>query len=212
MRTPPKQNFRTPTRLQFGMLWLCVALFVATPSGAQESRSPGWVVIPVAEYRTLHSKAYPAEPEPETSPLQATLTRIDYDMHIGGDLAKGHVNLTVDVLKDGWVSVPIPSGLRTRSPIGQQASAHAGSCKQKRRPSGALLSHPGRSVLSLISPCRYIGGGNGKYLVAFRRFGGDARISGTSPTRRGHPGWRRTSVGEIRSGGRQQVGRLWPWK
>jgi len=41
------------------------------------------------------------EPAPETPPVQATLTRIDYDMHISGDLAKGHVNLTVDVLKEG---------------------------------------------------------------------------------------------------------------
>ena len=150
MRTP-KQIFRTPTRLQFGMLWLCMALFVATPSGAQESRSPGWVVIPVAEYRTLHSKAYPAEPEPETSPVQATLTRIDYDMHIGGDLAKGHVNLTVDVLKDGWVSVPIPSGLLVREARldNKLVSLMPAPANKSDGRLSALLSRPGRSVLSL---------------------------------------------------------------
>ena len=114
MRTPNAWAFRQCAGLRLGMLWLCMALFVATPSGAQESRSPGWVVIPVAEYRTLHSKAYPVEPEPEMPPVQATLTRIDYDIHIGGELAKGHVNLTVDVLKDGWVSVPIPAGWHRR--------------------------------------------------------------------------------------------------
>ena len=151
MRTPNNQIFRQFARLQFGMLWLCMALFVATPSGAQESRSPGWVVIPVAEYRTLHSKAYPVEPEPEMPPVQATLTRIDYDIHIGGELAKGHVNLTVDVLKDGWVSVPIPAGLLVRearldnklvSLMPTPASKGDGHLS-------ALLSHPGRSVLSL---------------------------------------------------------------
>ncbi len=151
MRTPNTQVFRPCAGLRFGMFWLCVALFVATPSGAQESRSPGWVVIPVAEYRTLHSKAYPVEPEPETPPVQATLTRIDYDMHIGGDLAKGRVTLTVDVLKDGWVSVPIPSGLLVRE-------AHLDNKLVSLVPSAgskgdghlnALLSHPGRSVLAL---------------------------------------------------------------
>ena len=128
-----------------------MALFVATPSGAQESRSPGWVVIPVAEYRTLHSKAYPVEPEPEATPVQATLTRIDYDMHIGGDLAKGHVNLTVDVLKDGWVSVPIPSGLLVREARldNELVSLVPSAASKGDGHLNALLSHPGRSVLAL---------------------------------------------------------------
>src|SRR5579864_948048 len=34
----------------------------------------GLVVIPVAEYRTLRSRAYPVEPEPESPVVQATLT------------------------------------------------------------------------------------------------------------------------------------------
>jgi hypothetical protein len=128
-----------------------MALFVATPSGAQESRSPGWVVIPVAEYRTLHSKAYPVEPEPETPPVQATLTRIDYDIHIGGELAKGRVNLTVDVLKDGWVSVPVPSGLLVREARldNKLVSLMPSAATKGDGHLSALLSHPGRSVLSL---------------------------------------------------------------
>src|SRR5262252_605417 len=100
--------------LHFGRSWLGIALLITASCLAQESRPSGWVVIPVAEYKALHIKAYPVEPEPEASPVQATLTRIDYDLRIDGELAKGHVDLTVDVLKNGWVSVPIPSGLLVR--------------------------------------------------------------------------------------------------
>src|SRR5262245_29873736 len=128
-----------------------MALFVVMPSGAQESRSPGWVVIPVAEYRSLHAKAYPAEPEPETPAVQATLTRIDYEVHIAGDLAKGHVNLTVDLLRDGWVSIPVPSGLLVREAHldNKLASLVPSSAGKGDGHLSALLSRPGRAVLSL---------------------------------------------------------------
>src|SRR5213082_1592161 len=49
-----------------------------------------------------------------------TLTRVDYDLRIdggaasGGELASGRATLTIDVLKDGWVRVPIPAGLLVR--------------------------------------------------------------------------------------------------
>jgi hypothetical protein len=46
--------------------------------------------------------------------VEATLTRVDYDLRIDGDLAAGRASLTVDVLKDGWVRVPIPAGLLVR--------------------------------------------------------------------------------------------------
>jgi hypothetical protein len=78
------------------LLCLGALLLAAISFFGEDPHSPGWVVIPVTEYRNLHTKAYPAEPEPETSPV--TLTRIDYDLHIGGDLAKGRVELTIDVL------------------------------------------------------------------------------------------------------------------
>jgi hypothetical protein len=104
-----KRVVREERNSRYTLLCVCAALMVA--NAWAEDPSPGWVVIPVAEYRTLHNKAYPGEVEPEASPVQATLTRIDYDIHVSGDLARGRVNLTIDVLKDGWVSVPIPSGL-----------------------------------------------------------------------------------------------------
>jgi len=151
MKMPNAASLRLYAGLRFGMLWLCMALFVVMPSGAQESRSPGWVVIPVAEYRTLHAKAYPMEPEAETPPVQATLTRIDYDVSISGDLAMGRVNLTVDVLRDGWVSIPIPSGLLVREARldNKLVSLIPSATGKGDGHLSALLSRPGRSVLAL---------------------------------------------------------------
>jgi len=93
------------------------ALFVmaaAQDKAAEPSHLAGWVVIPVEEYRVLRAKAYPVEHDPEPPPLDATLTRVDYDLHVLGDLATGRASLTVDVLKDGWVRVPVPTGLLVR--------------------------------------------------------------------------------------------------
>ena len=66
----------------------------------ESSHIAGWVVIPVDEYRVLRAKAYPVEHDPEPPPTDATLTRVDYDLHVAGDLAAGRATLTVDVLKD----------------------------------------------------------------------------------------------------------------
>lgn len=132
-------------------LCLAAVLVAATPSLGEDLHSPGWVVIPVTEYRSLYAKAYPAEPEPETPPVQATLTRIDYDLHVGGDLAKGRVELTIDVLKNGWVSVPIPAGLLVREArlYKQPVTLVPSSASKGGSELNAVLSHPGRSVLVL---------------------------------------------------------------
>src|SRR5579862_6785216 len=74
----------------------------------------GWVVLPIREYETLHAKAYPMQHEPEGPPVEATLTRVDYDLRVEGMVASGRASLTIDVLKDGWVRVPIPLGLLVR--------------------------------------------------------------------------------------------------
>src|SRR5260370_22105627 len=79
--------------------------------GQVAGHSPGWVVLRVEEYRTLHARAYPVERDPEPPPVEATLTRVDYDLRIDGELASGRTSLTVDVLRDGWVRIPIPAGL-----------------------------------------------------------------------------------------------------
>lgn len=130
-------------------------LLAFTPIQAQEkpvdnSHAAGWVVIPVEEYRVLRAKAYPAEHDPEPPPLDATLTRVDYDLRVLGDLATGRATLTVDVLKDGWVRVPVPAGLLVREARldDKLVSLVPGAGKSATQLS-ALLSHAGRSVLDL---------------------------------------------------------------
>jgi hypothetical protein len=126
----------------------------AVRSVAQESvHSSGWVVIPIDEYRDLHARAYPAEHEAELPSVDATLTRVDYDLRSNGEIATGRADLTVDVLKDGWVRVPIPPGLLVREaqldgkPLALAAGG-SGSGKGGGQVS-ALLSHAGRAVLVL---------------------------------------------------------------
>src|SRR5450755_5008517 len=142
---------RSGLELRSLSLFLCTLLFIAATGSAQEARSPGWVVIPVSEYRALHSRAYPVDQEPEVSPVQATLTRVDYDLQIRGEVARGRVSLTVDVLKDGWVRVPIPAGLLVREARldGKEVSLVPGDRAKGGTHLSALLSHAGRSVLLL---------------------------------------------------------------
>ncbi len=134
------------------VFWLCAAALclLASNSIAQElAHSPGWVVIPIDEYRDLHARAYPVEPAAEPPSVDATLTRVDYDLRINGngEVATGRADLTVDVLKDGWVRVPIPSGLLVREAQldGKPLALTAGGKGQV----SALLSHSGRALLVL---------------------------------------------------------------
>jgi hypothetical protein len=129
----------------------CIATFVPLLAGQVPSHSSGWVVISVDAYRSLRAKAYPIERQAPGSPVAATLTRVDYDLRIDGELATGRAAITVDVLKEGWVRVPIPVGLlvgeaklegRLISLVTEQEGKVGGQrC--------ALLSRVGRSVLSL---------------------------------------------------------------
>src|SRR3954451_668881 len=145
----------SPSKTALSLLMLFSVAWGAAGAAQEKSAEPfhpaGWVVIPVDQYRVLRAKAYPVEHDPEPPPLDATLTRVDYDLHVSGELASGRANLTVDVLKDGWVRVPVPPGLLVREarldgklvslvpPPPGKASGHL----------SALLSHPGRSVLTL---------------------------------------------------------------
>jgi len=124
-----------------------IALSFTAACLAQDARSVGWVVLPIDDYRSLHARAYPAEKGPEPSSVDATLTRVDYDLRINNEVATGKADLTVDVLKDGWVRVPIPAGLLVREAQidGKPVTLAAG---EKGRMS-ALLSHTGRAVLTL---------------------------------------------------------------
>jgi hypothetical protein len=120
---------------------------------AQEmAKASGWVVISVPEYKALRLRAYPqATSESQQPPVDATLTRVDYDLEVSSELATGKANLTVDVLKDGWARVPIPPGLLVRQarldgkPLALVPAAAKGQDGQLM----ALLSQTGRSVLQL---------------------------------------------------------------
>src|SRR5580704_8260076 len=121
----------------------------AQQKSAEPSHIAGWIVIPVEEYRVLRAKAFPVEHDPEPPPMDATLTRVDYELHVAGDLAAGRASLTVDVLKDGWVRVPVPAGLLVREarldgkPVALVPGAKGGTHLS------ALLSHAGRFELLL---------------------------------------------------------------
>ena len=117
----------------------------------EPAHATGWVVLPINEYRVLRAKAYPVEHDPEPPPLDATLTRVDYELHVAGDLAAGRASLTVDVLKDGWVRVPVPAGLLVREARldGKQISLVPGAQGKGGAHLSALLSHAGRFELLL---------------------------------------------------------------
>jgi hypothetical protein len=138
-----------PCLLAASICWGAIAQ--AQEKIIESSHAAGWVVIPVEEYRVLRAKAYPVEHDPEPPPLDATLTRVDYDLHVAGDLAAGRASLTVDVLKDGWVRVPVPAGLLVREVRldGKPVSLVPGAQGKGGTHLCALLSHAGRSVLLL---------------------------------------------------------------
>jgi hypothetical protein len=146
-----KRKTQIPMQICFAVLFAVLILFAGHASADTSAHSPGWVVLPVEEYRTLHERAYPTEREPEPSPVEATLTRVDYDLRINGVLASGRASLTVDVLKDGWVRVPIPAGLLVREARldGKLVSLVPGPNGKAGSQLSALLSHPGRAVLLL---------------------------------------------------------------
>jgi len=148
-------TLRRDERYKFGFfavaLFSLLFLFAADSFAQTTVHSPGWVVLPVEEYRTLHARAYPVERDPEPPPVEATLTRVDYDLRIDGELASGRASLTVDVLKDGWVRVPVPLGLLVREARldGKLVSLVPGSSGKAGGQLSALLSHSGRAVLLL---------------------------------------------------------------
>jgi len=140
-----------PCIVTASLCWGAPARAQEKEKAVESSRGAGWVVIPIDEYRVLRAKAYPVEHDPEPPPMDATLTRVDYDLHVAGDLAAGRASLTVDVLKDGWVRVPVPAGLLVREARldGRQVSLVPGAQGKGGAHLSALLSHAGRSVLLL---------------------------------------------------------------
>jgi hypothetical protein len=114
---------------------------------AQVTAEPqGWVVLRVDEYRALRQKAFPAAPPTPAPPVDATLTRIDYDLRLDGDSIVGRALLTMDVLREGWTKLQIPAGLmmvRDARLDGQPVALVEGPAPH------VLLAQAGRSVLTL---------------------------------------------------------------
>ena len=113
--------------------------------------SAGWVVLPVADYRALRDKAYPPQPTPQPPPVAATITRVEYDLDVQGDAATGQARVTVDVFKDGWVSVPMPAWLRVRDAKidGRPVTLVYNKDGKGALDRSLLLSRAGRSVITL---------------------------------------------------------------
>ena len=128
--------------------FLAALLSMAIPGLARAQGAPprdGWVVLPVEEYRALRERAYPLDPAPAPPPVDATLTRVDYELTLRGDAAIGEARLTVDVLKEGWVKVPVPTGLLVRGARidGRPTAVIEGT------PRTLLLGKPGRTLATL---------------------------------------------------------------
>lgn len=125
---------------------LLTALLMTPAAAAQEPpRTEGWVVLPLEEYRALRTRAFPAPPDPAPPPVNAAVTRIDYDLRLSGETITGEARLTIDVFKQGWVSVQMPSGLLVRDARldGRRTALVDGT------PPSVLIDRAGRSNLTL---------------------------------------------------------------
>jgi len=156
----PDQKARWPRPIVITLILICAA--AASQAQTSATTPDGWVVLPVSEYVALRKAALPSEAEPVPPPVEATLTRIDYDLKVDGELASGEVKLTVDVIKEGWVRVALPAGLMVREAKldGRQVNlvTHPG---EKGPGSGELLlSKTGRAILSLkiVAPVATVAG------------------------------------------------------
>jgi hypothetical protein len=127
------------------ILLVVCALAPLAPAAAQQPLPEGWVVLPIDEYRALRDRALPPPAPPPAPPVEATLTRVDYDLGVEGESISGRALLAIDVLRDGWIRVPIPTGLRVRgaSLDGQPVALVNGP------PPHVLLQRAGRHVLAL---------------------------------------------------------------
>ena len=174
-------------------LFLLVLLSVRVSAQVPSTANSGWVVLPVSEYNALKRAAVPTDPEPSLPPVEATLSRIDYDLKIDGDLASGEARLTVDVIKHGWVRVPMPEGLIVRDAQLDGRPVNLVTRPKEKGPGGLdlLLSKPGRSVLTLkiVAPVTTVAGTNILHLpvsnsavsqatVELMRQGVDVRVTG----------------------------------
>ena len=180
---------------RFSLSLLLLITLGVTPTSAQTNAPTpdGWVVIGISEYTALKRSAAPDEPEPAAPPVEATLSRIDYNLKVDGDLATGEARLTVDVIKNGWVRVQMPDGLMVRD---AQLDGRPVNLAMKTKDKGPgcadlLLSKTGRSIVTLkiVAPVTTVAGTDILHLpvsnsaishaiVELTRQGVDVRITG----------------------------------
>jgi hypothetical protein len=145
------------TRIGRPIFLVTLALAMASPARAQDpARNDGWVVLALDEYRALRARALPSAPDPLPPPVDAALSRVDYELRVDGDTVTGEARLTVDVLKQGWVSIQMPAGLLMRGARldGRPSALVDGT------PPRVLVSRAGRSVLAIdiVVPIEAAGG------------------------------------------------------
>ena len=102
------------SRTRCFVIAMIVCLCASTAARAQVPASDGWVVLPIDEYRELRTRANPDGPTPNAPPVEATLTRIDYDLRVdpstslgASDSISGRAQLTIDVLKLSLIVGPV---------------------------------------------------------------------------------------------------------
>lgn len=172
---------------------LLVAIVASSSAQTAATANDGWVVLPVSEYMSLKRAASPAEPEPAAPPVEATLSRIDYNLKVDGDLATGETRLTVDVIKNGWVRIAMPDGLIVRDAKldGQPVNLAMSTTSKGPGRADLLLSRTGRSVLTMqiVAPVTTVAGTDILHLpvsnsavshatIELARKGVDVRITG----------------------------------
>jgi hypothetical protein len=157
--------------LSCGQLMGAASLAHAQDPAPAARAGEGWVVLPVDEYRALRTKAFPRDRPPDPPPVDAAISGVDYELTVNGDSASGQARITIDVLKEGWVRIPMPPGLLIREarldarPValvdaagagapgasGANAASPAGAADRSIAPStpSLLLSRPGRALLTL---------------------------------------------------------------
>jgi hypothetical protein len=145
------------TKMRMMTAVLAAAVLTAPDARAQDpSRADGWVVLGLEEYRALRARALPRTPDPAPPPVDAALTRVDYELRVNGETVTGDARLTIDVLKHGWVSVQMPAGMLVRAArIENRPTALVDGT-----PPRVLIGRAGRTVLSLeiVVPIEAAGG------------------------------------------------------
>ena len=126
-------------RTRFSSIAIVVWTACAAASLTAQTPTPadGWVVLPVDEYRALRDRANPSAPAPPAPAVDATLTRIDYDLRVDADSISGRALLTIDVMTDGWSSIQIPAGLKARDARRGSTASPSRSSRAPRRASSS---------------------------------------------------------------------------